>query len=110
LVKYLKDKDVAVRLDAAVALQEIGEEPNLVVPALMENLKDPDAKVRMITAIALGSFGERSKTAIPKILKIMEESKADELGKSKLLQALLQQAVHNINPAAAERFFFKGEQ
>jgi HEAT repeat protein len=42
--------------NAAVALQEIAEEPD-VVPALMENLNDPNLKVRSITAIALLTIG-----------------------------------------------------
>ena len=58
--------------NAAVALREIAEEPDLVVPALMEDLNDPSLRVRSITAIALCNFGERAKPAVPQIIKLIE--------------------------------------
>jgi HEAT repeat protein len=97
-VKCLKDPDARLKQNAAVALREIGQEPDQVVPALMENLNDPDLKVRSITAIALSSFGEKAKPAVPIILKLIEENKNDELTAGGLFNALAK-----IAPAAAAK-------
>jgi HEAT repeat protein len=98
LIKCLKDPDNKLKQNAAVALREIAQEPDVVVPALMANLNDPDLKVRSITAIALSGFGEKAKAAVPTILKLLEENKDDELTAGGLYNALAK-----IDPEAAEK-------
>ena len=66
LIALLKDKDRAVREDAAIALGMIGD-PS-AVPALIEALQDGQVKVRAI--MALGMIGDRS--AVEPLIRILE--------------------------------------
>jgi HEAT repeat protein len=75
-------------MDAATALGEIGEDPDLVVPALVEQLNDEDLWVRTFAAVSLGPFGCHAKAAAPAILRLIEEQKANESWRADLVKAL----------------------
>jgi HEAT repeat protein len=66
LIALLKDKDRAVREDAAIALGMIGD-PS-AVPALIEALQDGQVKVRAI--MALGMIGDTR--AVEPLIRILE--------------------------------------
>src|SRR6188508_2497493 len=57
----------ATRKMAALALGEIREQPDVVVPALCEAMRDPDPQLRGLAVSALGSMAWRAKAAIPTI-------------------------------------------
>ena len=84
----LKDQKEIVRTSAAIALGQIGEDGDLVVPALLENLKDGSLIERTMTADALSSFGQRGKAAVPVILDLMEQQKTNEVYRGRLQGAL----------------------
>ncbi|MFQ3591969.1 MAG: HEAT repeat domain-containing protein [Gemmataceae bacterium] len=53
----LRDKDIAVRRQAAQDLAEMGPEAKLATAALQKALRDPDLFVRRFAALALGKIG-----------------------------------------------------
>ena len=61
LIEALKDKDSAVRQDAARALGGIGPAAKEAVPALTEALKDENAQVRRTAADALKRIRQADK-------------------------------------------------
>jgi HEAT repeat protein len=84
-IKALKDKDPAVRRNAAYALGPLppqpdkdipplsGSEAEEAVPALIEALEDEDLVVRRYAIDALLSMGLDAKTAIPAIIEKMKD-------------------------------------
>ena len=56
-----KDKEVAVRQEAAWALGGIGSRAKTAIPALTELLKDKEGAVRQAAAHALGDIGPEPK-------------------------------------------------
>src|SRR5262245_28748603 len=57
LITKLKDKDVSVRINAAMNLSFIGPAAKAAVPALVQAFEDENAFVREFVASALGSIG-----------------------------------------------------
>ncbi|MBI4661390.1 MAG: HEAT repeat domain-containing protein [Verrucomicrobia bacterium] len=56
------------RMNAVVALREIGQAANAAVPALTERLSDRDGTIRLHSAIALGNIGDSARRAIPHLI------------------------------------------
>lgn len=69
LAAALEDADATVRINAAMALENIGPLAAPAVPALIKALRDPDAKVRPWAARALGSIGPAAEAAVPALQK-----------------------------------------
>jgi HEAT repeat protein len=65
LVVDLKSGSPGDRIKAVRLLQQRKNDPDHVVPALIEAFKDKDADVRLSAAIGLGYFGDQAKDAIP---------------------------------------------
>jgi len=78
-----------------LALGDIGQQPDLAVPALLESLDGQDLWLRTFSALALGKFGERSKSAVPAIQALLAEQRADGF-----YAAELRQALRKIDPTA----------
>ena len=64
-LQQLKDPDVLLRRQALRALEKRTEQPELVVPAIVEALRDSDGYVRRDAATVLGMFGAEAKSAAP---------------------------------------------
>ncbi len=74
LVADLKDRDPAVREQAAKALGALGRRsPADVVKPLAEVLQDENAKVRLAAVIALGSIGPNAQEALPALKLLLED-------------------------------------
>jgi HEAT repeat protein len=65
LVVDVKSGSPLDRIKAVRLLQQRTNDPEHVVPALIEAFKDKDANVRLSAANGLGYFGEQAKDAIP---------------------------------------------
>jgi HEAT repeat protein len=102
LVKCLADADDTVQQNAAVALREIGAQPEMVVPALTKMLDGANAKTQIVCAIALGGFGEAAKPAVPKIIDILKRTTDQFEGQAVFM------ALNRIDPEAASRFQQEG--
>jgi HEAT repeat protein len=57
LIQALNDADEWVRVNAASALEEIGEPASSAAPALIQALNDADELVRVYAGRALGAIG-----------------------------------------------------
>jgi HEAT repeat protein len=98
LIKCMSDQDAGVRQNSAVALREIGEQPDIVVPVLLQTLShDPDLRTREMAAVALGAFGGAAKAAVTNIIDILKNT-TNEISGEGLFNAL-----YDIDPKAAER-------
>ena len=71
------DSDADARRSAAVALGNIGTQPKVVIPALMEALKDKSIKVNMAAVNALGAYGMQARPAVP-ALRAFAKTKKDK--------------------------------
>lgn len=60
---------------AVVALGEIGLEPDLVVPVLIDAFHNPDGRARELAAQALSHFGTNARPAVPAFLEVYAEEK-----------------------------------
>src|SRR5439155_5502063 len=69
----LKDKDKAVRQNAAYALGEIGQAAKDAVPALLKALKDEDTEVKKYAMGALGEIGPDAKAAVPALIETLKD-------------------------------------
>lgn len=70
LVKALGDADLTVRLNAGLALAEIG--PAAVAP-LTEALRDKNRDRRAAAAYALGQLGTVAQPAVPDLMRALED-------------------------------------
>ncbi|MBI2996234.1 MAG: HEAT repeat domain-containing protein [Candidatus Melainabacteria bacterium] len=76
-IKDLKDKDVHVRINAAIALGGIGKEAALAVPALIKALKDESKYVRINAAFALGEIEGEAASAVPALIEALKDTSED---------------------------------
>jgi hypothetical protein len=75
LLKALNDSDELVRTKAAAALGLLGQQPELVVPALIRNLHQTNSwRVPASAAKALGRFGPDAASAIPELKKAAQHA------------------------------------
>jgi HEAT repeat protein len=80
LLKSLKDSNRSVRINAAIALGLIHEDPTTVVPALINILRQEDRRkegesLRGFIAFALSNFGPAAKDAVPDLVRIAKSGK-----------------------------------
>jgi len=73
LKKSLKDAAAIVRIAAAHALCDWGEEKE-ALPVLAEALKDKTDKARLYAIIALNKIGEKARPALPQIKSALKDS------------------------------------
>jgi HEAT repeat protein len=82
LVQNLRDFDQTVRADTAVALLQYVQrqvqfgksaEPELIIPALIQNLGDEWRYARLNAANALQEYGDAAKAAIPQLSKLLQD-------------------------------------
>lgn len=73
IVAALKDDDPKVAVGAALALEKLRLEPNLVVPALIEALHDSRAPVRAPVARALGAYRTHAEPALPSLTNALTD-------------------------------------
>ena len=65
--EQMKSSDSVARLHAVHALKGRVNEPQVVVPALIDALKDDDTFIRRDAARALGRFGPEAAPAVPSL-------------------------------------------
>jgi HEAT repeat protein len=90
-----KDRDAAVRKNAADALGSIVPNDKVAVQPLIEALKDPDVRVRMAAANALGMHGPEAREAIPALREMMQSAGKDK--KNKGIRKAAGRAINLIN-------------
>ncbi|MDR3635043.1 MAG: HEAT repeat domain-containing protein, partial [Isosphaeraceae bacterium] len=73
----VNDKFESVRLAAAYALGELGEEAGDAAKALGQALQDPDDEVRQEAAFALGEFGDAAEPLLPALRKAADNDPAE---------------------------------
>jgi RNA polymerase sigma factor (sigma-70 family) len=96
LLPRLHDPNLFIRLATLEALQNIHEQPDLVLPALIENLNVPKGKSRdqdvtFLTLMALGRFGPQASIAVPAITPFLSDPDAS-------LREQATNALKQINP------------
>jgi len=102
LLGLLKEEQSNFRTCAAAALADIGKQPAVVVPALLEQLKKEkpgrgSARGRMLGS--LGMFGCHAKPAVPVVLEILRNPQEDF---SYPIQSQAIQVLGAIGPEAKE--------
>lgn len=78
LLAFLGDSQTQTVAAAASALGDIGEQPDMVTPALAKLLTEhPDETVRAAAAASLSQFGERARPAVPILRAALENPNKD---------------------------------
>ena len=90
LIPCTKDSDKIVRAVATSALGNIDQEPEEVIPVLVEQLKDNDPQCRRMAAQAIGFFGKDARLAIPSLTSAMSDSDGN-------VRRLAKEALERIN-------------
>jgi HEAT repeat protein len=90
LLGFLTNSDVEIVAGAASALGDIGEEANLVAPALAKLLSEnPHETVRAAAAASLSQFGDKARPAIPILRTALDHPNKDvREAAASVLQAL----------------------
>ncbi|MDR3460153.1 MAG: sigma-70 family RNA polymerase sigma factor [Verrucomicrobiae bacterium] len=89
LIVCTKDSDVSVRAVASSALGNITQEPDVVLPVLLEVLNSSDLQPRRMATQAIGMFGPQAHDAIPALNIAASDSDKD-------LQRIAKQALDRI--------------
>lgn len=77
LKQAAKDDDRAVRSQALHALGNLGkDDPDAVVPVLVEGLRDVVIEVRITAILALGGIGPEAKAAVPALTNAARDGQA----------------------------------
>jgi len=95
LIEGLKDPDVGVAVYCAVAIGDLGLEPDLSIPALVKCLHTTDSSLRRIAAESIARFGRAAAVALPEI------KEAESLETDSFTKMYLQQAIDRIDPSRA---------
>jgi HEAT repeat protein len=98
LEAVLSDRTMFVRMDAAEALGEVGGDPEIVVPVLLQCVHQGDGDTRTYALLALAHLKERAKSAVPDLTNSLATVTNID-AHSALLDALME-----IDPATAARF------
>jgi hypothetical protein len=69
----LQSRDIAFRVMATQALEQIGSKDEHVVPALAAMLEDPSKEVRRAAAFALRRLGSEVRAAVPSLLLALRD-------------------------------------
>ena len=67
------EKDFELRMQVIRALERIGGQANLTVPALIESLSEEDWQIRWSAAGALESFGKKAAMAVPELVMLLRD-------------------------------------
>jgi 5S rRNA maturation endonuclease (ribonuclease M5) len=86
LAAGLKDPDLNVRHEAALAVVRIGPAAAGAVPALAAALKDPKESVRRTAAVALAEIGPAAAGAVPDLVAALKDP--DEIVRQRVADAL----------------------
>jgi HEAT repeat protein len=73
LVKALKDKSAAVRLQAVQSITTGEELPDDIVPPLLETLHDASQNVRMTTVVKLRRFPQHAGQIVPGLVAVLRD-------------------------------------
>jgi HEAT repeat protein len=73
LIGWTRHRDQWIRLNAVNALGRIAQDPERVIPALLECLNDADMLVRRDAAVALGRFRNAARECAPKLISQIDE-------------------------------------
>ena len=74
MINILKnDENHELRMQVIRALERIGGQANLTVPALIEALSDKDWQIRWSAAGALESFGKKAAMAVPELVILLRD-------------------------------------
>jgi HEAT repeat protein len=76
----LKEADPQGRWEAARALQELGPEAKVAIPALTEALQDQHDELRFQAVATLGAIGPEAKSAVPMLLQMLEDVRQSDSG------------------------------
>ncbi len=99
-LRGVNDNDPLVRAGAAIALGQIGQQPEVVVPALIESLADPVVTVRLSAVEGLARFGPKAREAVPVLMKAFENRESK-------IASLAGFALMRIDPSAARQAITK---
>ncbi len=73
LIKLLDDPDELARARAAIALGLLGQQPEVVIPALVTNLHETNSwRIPASAAKALGRFGTNAVSALPELKSVAD--------------------------------------
>ena len=72
-LNQLREGDTEARLDAAIALAQMGQFANQAFFSLILALSDEDAQVRATVAYALGQIGISDRTAVLALVKLLSD-------------------------------------
>src|SRR5205085_1998698 len=75
LLDALKNGDVALKRQAALAFKGLGANAGEAVPELRKALKSPDEELRMNTAVAFIGFNKVGAPAVPDLLGMLADKK-----------------------------------
>jgi HEAT repeat protein len=74
----LRDREVSVSVEAAVALWRVDGQPRTAVPFLLNLLEDKDGPGRWQAVRGLGAVGAETRTPIPELTKALVEALKDK--------------------------------
>ena len=95
LQSQLQHPDESVRAATLVALTQVVDETEQLVPILVEGLRDKQWSVRRKAADQLGSLGDQAEAAVPELLVLLRSDDDDD-------QDLASDALRQIDAASAE--------
>jgi len=93
LIECLKDPDVRFAHWCAVAIGDLGLEPDLSIPALVKCLHSTDSTLRGIAADSIARFGRAATVVLPEL------QEAESLETDTHTKMFLQQSIDRINPS-----------
>jgi hypothetical protein len=91
LIRCLKDSDSKLHGGAALSLECISPEPEIIIPELIAVISDPKLKTPRAVAY-LAKFGPQASNAIPILLKLAQDNSRD-------MNATASNALRRIDPA-----------
>ncbi len=92
-----RDEPVISRAYTAMALAQIADRDDAVVPALTDALADPESDVRMSAAEALGHAGAAARSAVPELARVATDSREELLVREFAIAALAK-----VDPGSAD--------
>lgn len=98
LIHCLKDKSFFVQTEAAISIGDIGREPKLAVPALLEILENGRShpQVRWCACLSLGKFKQEAQSATAPLLAALTDSDPSVRGTAAIALVQIHPQDHNI--------------
>lgn len=84
LISALSDADANLKASILSTLGRIRQQPETVVPILIEALDANDEQVRRAAVMALGNFGLAAAPAVPKLIRFVREEVASRKSKPRI--------------------------